>query len=186
MVEGKTEVVYFQHLARNHRAVSLEVDEAACGFAPLQMVRRASARKRADARLARRGRGSAPDNYWCVFDVDEHPYLPDALELAASEGINVALTNPCFELWFILHFENQTAYIGTAEAAKRSKTLLGCGKPPTSTALSGLDENLAEAVERARRLDEKHVGDGSPEGANPSSGVWRLVDEVTSRASFDR
>ena len=28
------------------------------------------------------------------------------------------------------------------------------------------------------RLDEKHHGDGSPPGSNPSSGLWRVIDQV--------
>lgn len=28
------------------------------------------------------------------------------------------------------------------------------------------------------KLDERHAGDGSPPGNNPSSGVWRLIDLI--------
>ncbi|HBF80999.1 MAG TPA: hypothetical protein DD420_14035 [Streptomyces sp.] len=46
------------------------------------------------------------DQVWCVIDVEAptpHSSLSDALRLAERHGIEVALTNPCFELWILLH-----------------------------------------------------------------------------------
>ena len=72
---------------------------------PMQLVEEAAAKRVIDLRAAKRGQGAPYDEYWCVFDVDEHPYLNRALELARTSGISIALSNPCLELWFLLHFE---------------------------------------------------------------------------------
>ena len=74
-------------------------------------------RRTADLKAARRGRGDAYNEYWCVFDIDEHPNVARALELAASSGVNVYVTNPVrLDLWFLLHFEDQNAAIHRHEA----------------------------------------------------------------------
>jgi hypothetical protein len=43
------------------------------------------------------------DETWVVCDVDAHHGLNDALALAKSNEIQVALSDPCFELWYLLH-----------------------------------------------------------------------------------
>jgi hypothetical protein len=98
--------------------------------------------------------------------------------LANRNNINLAISNPCIELWFILHFERHTAYIERQPAQRRAEDLLGCSKVLTDSALSVLAERYDRARDRAIRLDEKHAGDGSPPASNPSSGVWRLIDLI--------
>jgi RloB-like protein len=77
--EGKkTEPVYLTHWHRMHRErVIITVDEF--HGAPLQLVETAAAQRSADLRAAKRGKGDAYDQYWCVFDVDEHPYVDQRL-----------------------------------------------------------------------------------------------------------
>lgn len=115
---------------------------------------------------------------WCVFDIDEHPYVAQAVELAASSGISVAISNPCIELWFLLHFQDQTAALHRHDAQRRSCELLNCKKSPTAEALAELVTRYEDARRRAQELDRKHAGDGSPPGSNPSSGAWRLIDRL--------
>ncbi|MGH3940412.1 MAG: RloB family protein, partial [Pseudonocardiaceae bacterium] len=65
---------------------------------------------------------------WCVFDVEwpkNHPNLKQAIQLARDHNIRLAISNPCFELWLILHFEDQTAFLNTDEAETRSRKLDG-------------------------------------------------------------
>jgi hypothetical protein len=126
----------------------------------------------------RRGRGAAYSNYWCVFDIDEHPNIPRALELAAAHGISVAVSNPCIELWFLLHFQDQRAALDRAEAQRKSCDLLGYGKVPTTKALAELVSRYEDARLRAKALNSKHELDGSPSGSNPSSGAWQLIDQI--------
>lgn len=148
--------------------------------APLQLVETAAAQRSADLRAAKRGKGDAYDQYWCVFDVDEHPYVDQALQLAASSQISIAVTNPCIELWFLLHFRDQTADLHRHNAQEISSGLLGCAKVPTAAALIQLVGRYEDARRRAQALDRKHELDGSPSGSNPSSSLWfgpRLADE---------
>ena len=145
---------------------------------PIQLVERAVETQRTEAREAKKERGRAHDQIWCVFDRDEHPNFTEAVSLAHDHGINLAVSNPCLELWFLLHFEDQTAHIERGEAQDRAEGLLHCSKILSESALSALAERYDDAKARAVKLDEKHSGDDSPPGANPSSGMWRLIDAI--------
>jgi hypothetical protein len=169
--------LYLTYWRRQYRdRVRVEIDPFRGG--PLQLVERAVEAKRSEARDASKGRGRAHDQIWCVFDRDEHPKFDQAVALAGSNSINLAMSNPCLELWFVLHFENQTAYLERDAAQHRAAELLGCSKILTDPALSALADNYDEARRRAIKLDEKHAGDGSPLASNPSSGMWRLIDVI--------
>jgi hypothetical protein len=113
-----------------------------------------------------------------VFDIDEHPNVAQAVALARDNDIQLAISNPCLELWFILHFEDQTAWIDRKVAQDRSQDLLSCGKVLTPEAFGLLRERHDAAAARAQALDEKHRLDGSPPGENPSSSVWRLIEAI--------
>src|SRR5271156_3507691 len=110
--EGEvTEPKYFndlRHLTRSLIELSIEP-----GGTPKTLVERAVDLKKAAARDAKRGKDENLkfDVVWCVFDVDEHPYLAEAQQQARVNGIKVAVSNPCFELWALLHFQEQHAYI---------------------------------------------------------------------------
>jgi RloB-like protein len=113
-----------------------------------------------------------------MFDVDEHPRVPEAIELARVNNIGVALSSPCLELWFLIHFEKQTAYIDRKEAQRRSRNLLGCDKVLTTEALERLVGEYEKGKEHARVLARKHKGDGSPKPWNPYADVWELIDII--------
>ena len=146
--------------------------------APLSLVDRAADAKRGEAREEKKGHGRAHDEVWCVFDRDQHPNVPEALDKAAANGIGVVLSNPCIELWFVLHFADQAAHIERGDAQRLSRQLLGCDKVLTGPALAALSARYDDAKQRAQQLDVKHAGDGSPPRSNPSSNMWELVDRI--------
>jgi RloB-like protein len=173
----RTEESYLTYWRRQYRdRVRVEVDPYRGG--PLQLVERAVQARRTEARDARKGRGRPHDQIWCIFDRDEHPNFARAINLAERHEIKLAISNPCLELWFVLHFEDQTGYLERQAAQQRAEELLGCSKVLTESALSALADRYDEARLRAGELDKKHAGDGSPPGSNPSSGVWRLIDLI--------
>jgi hypothetical protein len=145
---------------------------------PAALVRRAADTKTANERAERKSRGRAHDEVWCVFDIDEHPHVHDAIELATARRISLAISNPCIELWFLLHFTDQTAYVSRHEAQAEAKTHLRCGKDLDEAALELLATRFSVAKTRAERLDSKHEGDGTRAPGNPSSGVWGIVDAI--------
>lgn len=177
-VEGaRTEEDYLVHW---HRLCRMRVNVRIDPFrgAPRQLIDRAAREKRQSDRDARRGRGRAYDEVWCMFDVDEHPALHEVETMAADNGIHLAVSSPCLELWFVLHFEDQTAHIERDVAQRRSAELLRSGKVLSPDALTALEAHHLEARSRAQGLDRKHEGDSSPPWTNPSTGAWRVVDSI--------
>ena len=125
LCEGEvTEYQYFDAFRREerNRLVDVEIDNK--GGVPKTLVERAAKRKRDSEEDARRERDEnlKYDQVWCVFDVDEHPKLPDARQQARDNDIYLAVSNPCFELWLLLHFRDQTAHIERKAAATLLKT----------------------------------------------------------------
>lgn len=172
----KTESQYLTHwnrLYRENAIISVATHEHST---PFELVRSAAAQRRQDLRNAKTGSGF--DEYWCIFDVDEHPKLSEALDMAQANHIKIALSSPCLELWFLLHFENQTAYIERHSAQRRSEQILRCKKDLTQEALGLLVEKYSIAKPRAEALAVKHAADGSERPWNPYSDVWKLVDTI--------
>ena len=168
LAEGSvTERQYLSKFARRHREVHL--DWGACGMVPLSLVQRA----RTDQRISPRDF----DEIWCVFDVDEHPNLAQALNEARQSDISVALSNPCFELWLILHYEDHTAPIDRHDAQNRAEALGAvAGKSLDPGNVEDLIAGCEKAKHRSQTLRSRHIANGSPPDANPSSNVWELLD----------
>lgn len=177
-VEGKrTEDGYFKFWWRRNRdKVIVHVDER--NGTPMTLVEHAVTQKKHEEREERRERGKAHDEVWCVFDVDTHPKMEEAVELAHRHDIKVAVSNPCFELWLVLHYQDQTASIDGHSIQKLARSHLKCGKALSPQALEVLASRHGEAVKRAKTLDKKHEGDDNPPRSNPSSEVWKLVERI--------
>lgn len=115
---------------------------------------------------------AAYDSVWCVFDVDEHPSLPQAREQARAGRIDLAISNPCFELWLLLHFRDSPGM----QDRKRVRELLRPHVPRYDKAVdyATYATGHPHAVERAERLDQAAEKASEP-GRNPSTGVYRLI-----------
>lgn len=121
VTEGvRTEREYFEGLAQFARATGVDFCTATVvglGRDPRRVVEEAIRRKAEDRRAnARQDRYS---RIWCVFDVDTHDTLGEAIALAHSNEIGVAVSNPCFEIWLLWHFEDQRAGIEAKILARR-------------------------------------------------------------------
>lgn len=168
--EGRvTEREYIRDLARHVRASSVTVAPARGD--PQRLVESARAFKEDPANGLR-----AEDLVWCVFDADDHARLAPALDLARAANLSVALSNPSFELWALLHFADQTAYIERRAVRRELKRFVPkYGKRlPLARLLPGQDD----AVARAQALEARHVANGLPAYENPSSSAWELVETI--------
>ncbi len=116
-----------------------------------------------------------------MFDVNAHPNVSQAIIEAEQSGIHVAVSNPCFEVWLVLHFEDQRAHVERGKIQRRASRLgLIDGKSIPATALRLLSESYEDAKRRATELGNWHDENDSPLRSNPSSDVWRLVDRLRS------
>ncbi len=180
-----TEPRYFKDLIRDFRVSLVEIVVDDRGGVPKTLVERAVEEKRKSELLARRTGDSSLkyEEIWCVYDVDEHPKLQDARQQAEAHGIRIAVSNPCFELWFLLHFRDQSAHI-EREAASRTcaEHMRGYVKLATYKELA---PHFELAVSRAVALEARHLENGNP-GTNPSTGVVHLASRLRQLGSAEQ
>lgn len=176
LTEGKvSEPGYLAQWAR--RSQNIHIDFSESGMAPLTLVERARSHQRSNRK--RGGKSDKFDEIWCIFDVDEHPNLSQAINEAREGGIEVALSNPCFELWLILHYQDQTAHIDRRHAQRLAGDLGAIdGKRIRPEAIEDILIKYVDAKRRAIELGNRHRGNGAVPDSNPSSNLWELVDKL--------
>ncbi len=173
----KTEPIYFHDLAQEEEVRLIHVEIIRRGGVPKTLVQCAVDLKHEAEREARRQRDANLDfeEVWCVFDVDEHPKLDEALDQARANAIHVALSNPCFELWLVLHFADQRAYIERQKLQSVCRTHLPGYEKVAS--YSQLRPRYSEAVRRAHDLAKWQEEQGRKH-ANPSTRVHELTERL--------
>ncbi|GAA2048670.1 RloB family protein [Streptomyces cheonanensis] len=128
--EGEcTEDQYFKGLRADLRHIPLTIALGPAHGVPTELVR-AAVKHKERAPTSPADRRTAYDEVWCVMDVEApapHPDLQQALRLAGDRGIKVALSNPCFELWLLLQFQDVTRYRTSAQAQQMLGEHKGCG-----------------------------------------------------------
>ncbi len=110
------------------------------------------------------------DEVWCVFDVDEFDIGP-ARALAAAEGFEIAVSNPCFEFWLLLHHEDHRGHLRVCDDAGTRLRRHVPAYDKTALIFTDFAEGVDPACRRAKAID----GRSESVHANPSSGMWRLV-----------
>ena len=108
--EGRnTEPAYFDAIRRACSSALVAVETYPGVGVPYTIATRAVEHARDSlgdlGRRSRRMKDSfeEADEVWAVFDRDEHPRFNEAVAFCESNGVGVARSNPCFELWLILH-----------------------------------------------------------------------------------
>jgi RloB-like protein len=164
-----------QPSVRDVAAVDLRVETGQGGSVPRTLVAMAT-----DACRRAIDEEAEIDEFWCVFDVEwprNHPGLEEAVNYARANGIMLAVSNPCFELWLILHFQDHGAWLDNNQVRRLRRQLDGSSD-------KGLDAAkympfTADAARRAAELDKRHLQDGTAfPHDNPSSGMHRLLAAV--------
>ena len=111
----------------------------------------------------------------CVFDRDDHERFHDAMSMARDNGIELAISNPCVELWLLLHFRESPGARHRREITHMLREHL-----PRYTKRLNFDDligGVSKATTRARRLDDDAVEMGEA-GRNPTTGFYLLTDSI--------
>ena len=178
VTEGEaTEPEYLRGFAKACHNPRVKV-EISCGIGvPRTLVEFARDQKRASNKRALRERDEnlRYDQVWCVFDIDNHPNVPDAREMARANEIELAISNPCIELWLWLHFAEQPGQQHRGDLqAMMTQHIAGYDKHVNYSDYSPYYES---AWKRAKQLDSVADLDGDS-GRNPTTGVWRLTESI--------
>lgn len=164
----RTEPDYFEGLKRARRNPAVKVKVLGKGIAPDQLVRYA-AKLRHDY-----------DEVWCVVDTDEFDIAP-AAKGAQKTGVQLAVSNPCFEHWLLLHFEDHRCPARSYDELlpKLIKHVPDYDK--SRLIFAHYDAGVEDAIRRARTNDSA----GGDHGRNPCTGVWKLALSVLPDGSVD-
>lgn len=186
--EGKnTEPAYFAALRRTCTNALIEVETIGVGGVPLTLAELAVERSRSLG-LSRRSRKALSffeegDQVWAVFDRDTHPNYNEAVTFCVQAGVGVARSNPCFELWLILHEEDYNKSNGSKAVQAHLKKLRPEYDPKGAKTPDCAD--LVERVEKAEDRAEKQLirrkEEGTPFGP-PSTTVGHLTRAIRDAA----
>jgi len=178
--EGEvTEKEYLEGFAKAAKNSRVDIEVVGGVGVPMTIVGVAKDRKRKAEKRARRENDEnlRYDEVWCVFDVDIHPNVSNAKQMARDNGLGFAISSPCIELWLWLHFADQPGMKHRHELQRMMKKYIpGYDKHVN---YSDYADGYAAAVKRASRLEEdaKAVNE---EERNPTTGVWRLTESIRS------
>jgi len=175
-----TEPQYISGFGRAHRNGRVRVEVAPEHGVPRTVVEAARNRKRAAEVTAEKHEDDnlAYDSVWCVFDIDQHPNVSDAKQMALANGIKLAISNPCFELWLLLHFRDPP---GSEDRhtiqARLSEYITDYNK---HVDVEVFLPYYPEAAKRAASLDRLARQVNLPD-RNPTTGVYKLLEEIAAQ-----
>ena len=164
---ARTEKQYLDGMRRHFRSSPVAVVVKPEAGAPSQLVTYAAKVWQRDA--------DGFDEVWCVFDVDEFGNDIEVARAAARRAkISLAISNPCFEFWLLLHFAEHEAWLNGAGAAKAKLCQHLARYDKTEVDFSLFAPGVQDAIDRAQRLSEG----GRSHIDNPSTTMWRLAKAV--------
>jgi hypothetical protein len=134
--------------------------------------------KRAKDSASRSGDATAAyDEVWCAFDAGEHPYEKEARIQARDNGIKLATSAPCIELWILLHKADQNASLTRKQALRMCQKLALMENKhlvdPQAIyrGFSGAAQTRSQVLRNARERDQNP-------GANPATDFDLLVCSI--------
>jgi len=122
------------------------------------------------------------DQVWCVFDTDKNTNenINQARLIAEKNNINLCMSNPCFELWYLLHycyFDQKISNIDLQKTLEKHIQNYDKLKDYFNSLLG--KRNIA--IDNAKKLIKKHQAEKTmllSVKSNPSTQVVGLVEEI--------
>ncbi|KAA3651975.1 MAG: RloB domain-containing protein [Bacteroidetes bacterium] len=157
--EGKTEVAYVHFLKKKYRVSSIQIHAAEKGN---NISKNYIENYKQDKFTAEN------DLDFLMYDLD----APKMLErLSAIPNAILLVSNPCIELWFILHYKNQVTAIDSKSCFREVKTQCNSYEKGTisSELFNALTNLEAEAIAKAKQQEAFK---------NPSSTIYLLLEKL--------
>jgi hypothetical protein len=144
---------------------------------PETLLEKALEEKKRIARAAKRGDSfAAGDRVWIAFDRDEHHKVSQTINNAKANDVGVAFSNPCFELWLILHVKDFDKPDGRHEVQKHCESCVeGYDRKASKTCdFMALIDGIDAAESRAESLAKRRCNEGNEQGP-PSTTFYELT-----------
>jgi hypothetical protein len=175
--EGEnTEPVYFGGLIEeyHHPSIHVEILERSVTASAPAHVQRELDKFNREYRLV------DGDELWMVVDRDRwtEAHLASVAQRCIQKSYNLAVSNPCFELWLLLHIEDPSLAniqpLSCTQISDRIREILGTYNK-SNLDITAFIPTVASAIERARIFDT-NPGDRWPQQAGTS--VYRLAAKI--------
>ena len=158
--EGKSEVAYISHLRSQYRV-------------PIQLIPKKSNSNisvRYIENCKRKYVATKNDKTFLMFDLDVDGMLE---HLQSIPDAALLVSNPCIELWYLLHFEECHAELNQNDCIERLKKHLEHYTKGTLTLSEKqqLSEKTSEATARAKVLETYD---------NPSTTIYKMIELLES------
>ncbi|MEK7433688.1 MAG: RloB family protein [Cyanobacteriota bacterium] len=120
------------------------------------------------------------DELWMLIDLDRWHRLFDIAQKCVQKNFNLAVSNPCFEIWLLLHISDLTNYNkndlekSKGYCEKELRNLLGSYNK-SNPDLNHFLPNIKDAINRAKQLDV-NLQDRWP--ISFGSRVYKLVEKI--------
>ena len=154
--EGETEIAYVKFLRSLYRA-------------PIQVIVKKGKSNISEDYIERSQNEyvrTEQDKVFLMYDLDVDGMLEQLQKIPNAELI---VSNPCIELWFLLHYQDQKSEISSYKCIKKLQKVSKEYKKGTLSEEEKdvLAKNKDQALERAKKLVEFQ---------NPSTTIHRLLD----------
>lgn len=160
--EGETEEAYLDFIKQTYRSPFKIIPKVEGGKITQHLIQT----RCREVKIAR----NEDIQVFLMYDMDK----PDITEKLLRLKAHLLLSNPCIELWFLLHCKDQKSPINTDDAVRALKHIgspwFHYKKPEINAAQKDyLKQHVQEAMERAALL---------PAHGNPSSDIYHLLNSV--------
>lgn len=187
----KTEKIYLDALRAHYRLATVDVKIHGEGAGPPEVVQCAINLAAERQRAAKRGRGAPPsyEEVWCVFDREasnERRGFREAVQLAGRHQIQLAISNPSFEYWYLLHYAATDRPFRDGQEMKAELRRYIAGYSEAMDIFHLLRERTSEAHDRAERLYERHPDRERDQYPNPSTLMYQLVGGIIAMTVYRR
>ncbi len=166
-------------MKRTFPCVVLDIEFIGGAGVPITIANAAVEAVRDARRQNRRQSYTKKDEFWAVFDRDDHPNVPEAISRCENAGIGVAFSNPCFELWLILHFQDFDRPDHRHDVQRHLENI--CPDydrvKRKTTDCRNLMERIVAAEQRAEKQIERRKNEGDPPGP-PFTTVYKLTRRI--------
>jgi hypothetical protein len=173
---GNTEPKYFAALQRATKNALVEIKTYKGAGVPKTLAGKAIALRKSLRGARRKNSFEGRDEVWAIFDRDDHEGYYEAIALCNDAKVGVANSNPCFEVWLVLHNQDYHKPDGREDVYKLLKKLC----PEYDTDSKTLDfDNLMPKIREAEKLAQKQLARRIEEGGNPLGPPYTLVFKLT-------
>ena len=178
-----TEPKYFEAFRAKYENSLVDVKAIGIGGAPETVVARAIDELQNLKKQARKS-GDSFDleiKIWAAFDRDDVPMskIKAAIALAERNNVSVAFSNPCFEVWGLMHYSAYSKPGHQSECHKALKRVLPgyCHQDNPVLDVNELAPRYEAAVKNAKIALTEREKDGE-KISDPSTTVFLLTEQI--------